>query len=67
MMGIHYATDKLKKELIDKINESGVPAVNVRYVLCELKEQIQSIEQSAIEREFEEYKNSEKKEEEGAE
>ena len=37
MMGINYATDKLKKELIDKINESGVPAVNVRYVLCELK------------------------------
>ena len=66
MMGINYATDKLKKELIDKINESGVPAVNVRYVLCELKEQIQSIEQSAIEREFEEYK-AEKKEEEGAE
>ena len=67
MMGINYATDKLKKELIDKINESGVPAVNVRYVLCKLKEQIQSIEQSAIEREFEEYKNSDKKEEEGAE
>lgn len=66
MMGINYATDKLKKELIDKINESGVPAVNVRYVLCELKERIQSIEQSAIEREFEEYK-TEKKEEEGAE
>lgn len=66
MIGINYATDRLKKDLIDKINESGVPAVNVRYVLCELKEQIQSIEQSAIEREFEEYK-AEKKEEEGVE
>lgn len=66
MIGINYATDRLKKDLIDKINESGVPAVNVRYVLCELKEQIYTIEQNAIYKERTDYEK-ENEQKEGAE
>ena len=34
--GINFASAELKETLVQKINESGVPAVNVRGILCEL-------------------------------
>lgn len=46
--GINFASAELKETLVQKINESGVPAVNVRGILCELLEQVTDAEKRLI-------------------
>lgn len=53
--GINFASAELKETLVQKINESGVPAVNVRGILCELLEQVTDAEKRLIAQERAEY------------
>lgn len=53
--GINFASSELKETLVQKINESGVPAVNVRGILCELLQQVTDAEKRLIAQERAEY------------
>lgn len=48
---MNYHTQKLKEDIVALINESKLPAVNVRLVLGELYDQIREIEGDFINRE----------------
>ena len=54
-IGINYATKKLKKDLTKVINSSKLPVVNVRFVLCELTDEITEIERDAVKKEMNRY------------
>lgn len=61
--GINFATSELKNTLIQTINKSGVPAVNVRYLLRDLLEQVTDVENRLIAQERTEYEEALKAEE----
>ena len=48
---MNYHTQKLKEDIVVLINESKLPAVNVRLILGELYDQIREIEADFINRE----------------
>ena len=48
---MNYHTQKLKEDIVVLINESKLPAVNVRLILGELYDQIREIEEDFINRE----------------
>lgn len=56
--GINFATSELKNALIQTINKSGVPAVNVRYLLRDLLEQVTDVENRLIAQERTEYEDA---------
>lgn len=62
--GINYATAELKEILIQKINESQLPAVNAEMVLESILLQVRDIKIQEIQKEREAYMNSRKESEE---
>ena len=62
--GINYATAELKEILIQKINESQLPAVNAEMVLESILLQVREIKIQEIQKEREAYMNSRKESEE---
>lgn len=58
--GINYATAELKEILIQKINESQLPAVNAEMVLESILLQVREIKIQEIQKEREAYLNSQK-------
>ena len=58
--GINYATAELKEILIQKINESQLPAVNAEMVLESILLQVRDIKIQEIQKEREAYLNSQK-------
>ena len=58
--GINYATAELKEILIQKINESQLPAVNAEMVLESILLQVREIKIQEIQKEREAYMNSRK-------
>ena len=62
-MGINYQTMKFKEEMTNLINNSGLPAINVLFVLDSLKAEVSNLCNQAIEKEKEELTKEHKKEE----
>ena len=62
-MGINYQTMKFKEEMTNLINNSGLPAINVLFVLDSLKSEVSNLCNQAIEKEKEEYIKNEQKNE----
>ena len=62
-MGINYQTMKFKEEMTNLINNSGLPAINVLFVLDTLKAEVSNLCNQAIEKEKEEYIKNEQKNE----
>lgn len=62
-MGINYQTMKFKEEMTNLINNSGLPAINVLFVLDSLKAEVSNLCNQAIEKEKEEYIKNEQKNE----
>ena len=62
-MGINYQTIKFKEEMTNLINNSGLPAINVLFVLDSLKAEVSNLCNQAIEKEKEEYIKNEQKNE----
>ena len=58
--GINYATAELKEILIQKINESQLPAVNAEMVLESILLQVREIKIQEIQKDREAYLNSQK-------
>lgn len=58
-MGINYQTIKFKEEMTNLINNSGLPAINVLFVLDSLRVEVSNLCNQAIEKEKEEYINKE--------
>lgn len=48
MKGINYATRKLKEDIVELINGSGLPITNICYVLESVWEQAKGLEDKAI-------------------
>jgi hypothetical protein len=62
-MGINYQTIKFKEEMTNLINNSGLPAINVLFVLDSLKAEVSNLCNQAIEKEKEEYIKNEQENE----
>lgn len=62
-MGINYQTMKFKEEMTNLINNSGLPAINVLFVLDSLKAEVSNLCNQAIEKEKEEYIKNEQENE----
>lgn len=62
-MGINYQTIKFKEEVTNLINNSGLPAINVLFVLDSLRAEVSNLCNQAIEKEKEEYIKNEQKNE----
>lgn len=62
-MGINYQTMKFKEEMTNLINNSGLPAINVLFVLDSLRVEVSNLCNQAIEKEKEEYIKNEQKNE----
>lgn len=54
-MGINYQTMKFKEEMTNLINSSGLPAINVLFVLDSIRAEVSNIVNQSIEKEKEEY------------
>lgn len=61
-MGINYQTIKVKEDIINTINNSGLPAINVLFVLDSIREEVSNIVNKSVEKEKEEYKENKKME-----
>lgn len=55
-MGINYQTLKTKEDITNIINSSGLPAINVLFVLDAIRAEVSNIVNQSIEKEKEEYK-----------
>ena len=55
-MGINYQTIKTKEDITNIINNSGLPAINVLFVLDSIRAEVSNIVNQSIEKEKEEYK-----------
>ena len=53
-MGINYQTMKFKEEMTNLINNSGLPAINVLFILDSLRAEVSNLCNQAIEKEKEE-------------
>lgn len=62
-MGINYQTMKFKEEMTNLINNSGLPAINVLFILDSLRSEVSNLCNQAIEKEKEELAKEHKKEE----
>lgn len=62
-MGINYQTMKFKEEMTNLINNSGLPAINVLFILDSLRAEVSNLCNQAIEKEKEEYIKNEQKNE----
>lgn len=63
--GINLACKELKESLVQKINDSKLPIVNIKYILSDLLTVASSVEAEQIKKEQEEYdKQKEEKKEE---
>lgn len=62
-MGINYQTMKFKEEMTNLINNSGLPAINVLFVLDSLRAEVSNLCNQAIEKEKEEYIKNEQENE----
>lgn len=58
-MGINYQTIKFKEEMTNLINNSGLPAINVLFILDSLRAEVSNLCNQAIEKEKEESINKE--------
>lgn len=54
-MGINYQTIKTKEDITNVINSSGLPAINVLFVLDAIRAEVSNIVNQSIEKEKEEY------------
>lgn len=54
-MGINYQTIKFKENIESAINNSGLPAINVLFVLDSIRSEVSNIVNQSIEKEKEEY------------
>lgn len=54
-MGINYQTIKTKEDITNIINNSGLPAINVLFVLDSIRAEVSNIVNQSIEKEKEEY------------
>lgn len=54
-MGINYQTLKTKEDITNVINSSGLPAINVLFVLDAIRAEVSNIVNQSIEKEKEEY------------
>lgn len=54
-IGMNYATKKFHDDVIKLANESGLPAVNVRYVLSDILYDVKKLEDDLIASEKDEY------------
>lgn len=54
-MGINYKTIKTKEDITNIINNSGLPAINVLFVLDSIRAEVSNIVNQSIEKEKEEY------------
>lgn len=54
-MGINYQTIKVKEDITNTINNSGLPAINVLFVLDSIREEVSNIVNQSIEKEKAEY------------
>lgn len=50
-MGINYQTIKVKEDIINTINNSGLPAINVLLILDSIHSEVANIVNQAIETE----------------
>lgn len=62
-MGINYQTMKFKEEMTNLINNSGLPAINVLFILDSLRAEVSNLCNQAIEKEKEEYIKNEQENE----
>lgn len=53
-MGINYQTIKTKEDITNIINNSGLPAINVLFVLDSIRSEVANIVNQSIEKEKEE-------------
>ena len=61
-MGINYKTIKTKEDITNIINNSGLPAINVLFVLDSIRAEVSNIVNQSIEKEKEEITKEEYKE-----
>ena len=54
-MGINYKTIKTKEDITNIINNSGLPAINVLFVLDSIRAEVSNIVNQSIEKEKAEY------------
>lgn len=54
-MGINYQTLKTKEDITNIINSSGLPAINVLFILDSIRAEVSNIVNQSIEKEKEEY------------
>ena len=50
-MGINYQTIKTKEDITNVINNSGLPAINIMFILDSIRNEVASIVNQAIESE----------------
>lgn len=62
-MGINYKTIKTKEDITNIINNSGLPAINVLFVLDSIRAEVSNIVNQSIEKEKEEITKEEYTEE----
>lgn len=55
-MSINYQTIKIKEDITNTINNSGLPAINILFVLDSIRSEVANIVNQSIEKEKEEYK-----------
>lgn len=55
-MGINYQTLKTKEDIANVINNSGLPAINIMFILDSIRSEVASIVNQAVESEREEEK-----------
>ena len=53
-MGINYQTIKIKEDITNTINNSGLPAINVLFVLDSIRSEVANIVNQSVEKEKEE-------------
>jgi hypothetical protein len=62
-MGINYQTIKTKEDITNIINNSGLPAINVLFVLDSIRTEVTNIVNQSVEKEKEEITKEGDKEE----
>ena len=53
--GINYACSELKNNIGKLVNQSGLPIVNIRYILSELLQEVAIVESKVVAEEKEAY------------
>lgn len=56
-MGVNYAADNFRQELVTQINNSGLPVCIVRMIFSEMAGQLYQMEQKQVKQERADYQN----------